>query len=35
MDKLVPQCPMGQAAMLSQKDIETIGNFIQAGLPGE
>ncbi len=25
----------GQAAMLSEKDIETIGNFIQAGLPGE
>ena len=25
----------GQAAMLSEKDIETIGEFIQAGLPGE
>ena len=25
----------GQAAMLSEKDIETIGNFIEAGLPGE
>ena len=25
----------GQAAMLSEKDIETIGKFIQAGLPGE
>ena len=24
-----------QAAMLSEKDIETIGNFIEAGLPGE
>ena len=23
----------GQAAMLSEKDIETIGNFIEAGLP--
>ena len=25
----------GQAAMLSEKDIETIGKFIEAGLPGE
>ena len=25
----------GQAAMLSEKDIETIGEFIQAGLPGK
>jgi cytochrome c553 len=25
----------GQAAMLSEKEIETIGNFIQAGLPGK
>ena len=25
----------GQAAMLSEQDIETIGNFIEAGLPGE
>ncbi len=25
----------GQAAMLSEKDIETIGEFIQAGLPGD
>ncbi len=25
----------GQAAMLSDKDIETIGKFIQAGLPGK
>ena len=25
----------GQAAMLSEKDIETIGKFIEAGLPGK
>lgn len=25
----------GQASMLSEKDIETIGEFIEAGLPGE
>ena len=25
----------GQAAMLSEKDIETIGNFIEAGFPGK
>ena len=25
----------GQAAMLSEKDIETIGKFLEAGLPGE
>jgi cytochrome c553 len=25
----------GQAAMLSKKDIETIGKFIEAGLPGK
>lgn len=25
----------GQAAMLSEQDIETIGKFIEAGLPGE
>ena len=25
----------GQAAMLTDKEIETIGEFIQAGLPGD